>query len=200
MLDGHQAPRILHSLPPHTLLVGRCGCVGLLHECWRFELSPILSTTVNVNVYLPEVIVSQAYSWISSLFLALSEVWLAGLTLLHILFMFCFKLLFKLTDSIWFLLGSPWIALLGLKLTLVICCTLWLLIHSLVSVASADLHWNAWSHKWTQLHCTWTPSWLSPYTVLKRLLSCTVLMRTGHILSLTHCQIFSDSSLCLPVN
>ena len=70
---------------------------------------------------------SETCCWISSPFLVLSELWLAGSTQL-----FWLKLLSKLTDSIWFLSASHLIALLGLRLTLPICYSLWLLILWLV--------------------------------------------------------------------
>jgi hypothetical protein len=51
------------------------------------------------NFYSPEVVVvSEAYYWLSSSFLALSELWLAGSTQL-----FWLKLLSKLIDSDWLL-------------------------------------------------------------------------------------------------
>jgi hypothetical protein len=60
---------------------------------------------------------SETYCRISSLFLFLSELWLAGATQL-----FWLKFLSKLTDSFWLLfLCHSRIALLDLKLTLAIC-------------------------------------------------------------------------------
>jgi hypothetical protein len=76
-----------------------------------------LSAKYKSNFYLLDVIIiSEAYCWISSPFLAFSELWLSGSTQF-----FWTKFLSKLTDSI-----SVYhsIALLGLKLTLAICSNL----------------------------------------------------------------------------
>ena len=118
---------------------------------------------------------SETYCWISSPFLVLSELWLAGSTQL-----FWLKLLSKLTDSIWLLSASHWIALLGLKLTLTICSNLLAPSYSLASTASADLHWTAWTHKSIQLYYTvltgLTPNWLpTEMHKLTNELHCTVL-------------------------
>ena len=99
------------------------------------------------NFYSPNVIViSEAYCWISSPFPALSQsAWVVQPSL------FWLKLLPKLTDSVWFLSASHWIALLGCKLSLSICCNLLApSYYSLTSTAStAQTEWNR-----TQLHCT----------------------------------------------
>lgn len=81
-------------------------------------------------------------------FLVFSEFWLAGPIQL-----FWHKVLSKLIDSIWLPSISFWMALIGLKLILEICSN-HLASHSLASSSSTDLHWTAWTYKWTQLHCT----------------------------------------------
>lgn len=71
--------------------------------------------------------------------------------------LFWIKLLSKLTDLIWLLLASHWIALFGLKLTLAICPTC-LTSYSLTSNASADLNWTTEIHERTQPHCIALPA------------------------------------------
>jgi hypothetical protein len=65
------------------------------------------------NFYSTDVIISEAYCYISSSFQGLSKLFLAGSTQL-----FLFKLLSKVNDSVWFLSASHCIAPLGLKLIL----------------------------------------------------------------------------------
>ena len=81
--------------------------------------SKIYTNSCENNFYFPETVVSEAYCWISSPFLVISELWLAGSTQL-----FWLKLLSKLTDSICFSSSPNWIALLSPKLTLEICSNL----------------------------------------------------------------------------
>jgi hypothetical protein len=89
---------------------------GNLHPITHIQYTR--TQTHTCKSYSPGVIVtSEAYCWINSPFLALSELWLAGSTQL-----FWLKLLSKLTDPNWLFLASHWIALLGLKLTPAIFC------------------------------------------------------------------------------
>jgi len=102
------------------------------------------------NFYLPGVIVlSETHCWISSPFLSLSELCLAGSTQL-----FWLKHLSKMIDSIWLLSASHWIALPGLKQTLEIHSNLLSPSYSLAFTASANLNWTAWTHYLTHLYCT----------------------------------------------
>lgn len=78
----------------------------------------IFIKTCKCKCYLPDVIVIlEAYCWVNSLFLALTELWLVGSTQL-----FWSQLLSNLTDSKWICSTSNWMYnLLGLTLHLVIC-------------------------------------------------------------------------------
>ena len=165
-----------------------------------------ITQTCKSSFYSPDVIgFLDTFCWISSPFLVLFELWLAGSTQLS-----CLKPLFKLTDIIWLLSASDWIALLGLKPTQSICSNLLAPSHSLASTAPADLHQTAWVHKGTKLHCTvlhCAASHLvnSQFTgtkfSLSYLLINSFLLETGHILSLTHSVISSsDFSICLPLS
>jgi hypothetical protein len=131
------------------------------------------------NFYLPDVIViSEAYCWINSLFLALSKLCLIQLSWP--------LLLSKLPDSNWLLLASDWIVLPVFKLTLAVCSNF--LARLLLSSP------------------TTCPGKCTPYPChcesLNSLLSFLfVLLRVGLILSLIHsANFFSDSALCQPLN
>ena len=130
---------------------------------------------------------SETYCWISSPFLVLSELWLAGSTQL-----FWLKLLSKLTDSIWLLSASHWIALLGLKLTLAICSNLLAPSHSLAH----SVFTCVWLVLSATCLCTAVPAKLPPSSL------CTSLsfLLIGHSLSLIHSGgSFSDLLLSLPL-
>ena len=94
---------------------------------------PNLIITFIDNVFLT----SEGYCWIHIPFLVLSEPWLASSTQI-----FWFKLFSKLNDSMCLLLVSHWIALLGLKLTLVIHSNFLSFSYALASTASAYLNWT----------------------------------------------------------
>ena len=158
--------------------------------------------------YLPEVIVIlEAYCWISSLSLVLSECLIAGSTQI-----FWIKLLSKLSDTIWLLSASHWIALLGLKLILAICFNR--ATYSVASPSSDDQYSTPWPHEQTHLHGTaltaWTFTWLSRTDSINYLFSVslcialyvlTLIIKVGHILSLTHSvKSLACSSLCLPLS
>lgn len=91
-------------------------------------------------LYMPDVIViSEVYFWISSLFLAPSELWLAGLTQL-----FWLRFLSKLTGSNGVFSASYWFALLGKTSSQL------QKLHCTGCMNSTELNW-------TQLTCiTWT--------------------------------------------
>ena len=130
------------------------------------------SDTCKCSFYSPAIIIiSGAFSWISSLFLVLSELWLAGSIKLLWL-----KLFSKLDDSNWLLSSPDWITLLGLIPTLAqYVLTFWPVLFSPVICLGKNcalVFFLSWPHE------SWT-----------------------YILSLTHSvKSFSDSSLCLPLN
>jgi hypothetical protein len=107
------------------------------------------------NFYSSDVIVILEASWRSSFFLFLNELCLAGSTQLLWL-----KLLSNQTDSIWLLSVSHGIALLGLKLTLIICSNLLVPSYTLASTGPFNLHRTTWTHKQTQLQWTALLFWL----------------------------------------
>ena len=157
--------------------------------------------TYKSNFYLPDVIVlSKAYRWISSPFLALSELLLVGSVQLLWL-----KRLSKLTDSNWLLLASDRIARLrntasesqDLNFTE---CTNWT---ELPKLNGTELNWTSLHClNSTELHSLYYPPLLTYSALpLSSLSFLFILMTVGCMLPLTHStKSFSDSSLCLFLN
>jgi hypothetical protein len=129
------------------------------------------------NSYSPDVIiVLETYCWISSPFLALSELWLAGSTQL-----FWFKLLSKLTDSNWLLSASDWIAQLGKASS------------GLQELNCSDLSWA--QLQWTEL--SWTAvQWTAPRTPLLAHSACSVNSLTFPVYSYQSCVHPISDSFC----
>jgi hypothetical protein len=139
------------------------------------------SADCNCNFYLSDItVILGTYRWINLSFLALSELWLAGLTI-------CSGS--KVSPS-WVIQSgfSRPLTLLGFKLTLAICSSL--LTGSFLFSASANLHWTARTHELTRLYCTalsvLIPNSLNSLPVLL-LNSFSFLLRVWHILA---CQVF----------
>jgi hypothetical protein len=113
--------------------------------------------------------ISEAYCWISSLFLVLfwtQDGWF-NLAILA-------QTPLQLTDSIWLLSASHQMALLGLKLILAICFNLLASSYSLTLIATA--------------HSALPPNWLilSPVLLVNSFSFLSVPVRVGCIPSLTH--------------
>lgn len=131
----------------------------------------------NSDIYLPNVIVvSEVYSWVSSSFLFLSDLWLGGSTQL-----FWTKLLTKLPDSIWVFSSSyliplfdwqhlqfiviSWLLLLYLQLPLLTFTELHFLTDKLNSTVLHSLYWLP--TEWLPLPCCF-PVASPSYALLRR--------------------------------
>ena len=161
----------------------------------------------NCCFYSTDVIVFlEAYFWISSPFLVLSELWLAGSTQLFLAQTLLQADWFKLA----FLSASEWIALLGLKLTLATCFNLPGPSYSMSSMASAAQHCTNCTDLpeltneliWTQLCCWNCINWADSTSALSALLlgslSCLISypLELAYSISDNSVKYLSDLSLC----